>query len=360
MLKIQEFIAQHVDWEQLLQQEPYYLRIKWQDCLVMFNYTQCKSKPCDIVNEARGLILDASNGMAVVRRGFDRFYNYGETGAATIDWEHCYVQEKIDGTLIMFYFYGGQWRASTRATFDASEANVYDTGLTFNDLVCRALTSSGVDFSQFNPRYTYVFELVSPESRVVIAYSHTSLYYLMQRDNETGEEFYAPCEGWLCPEFYFYKTTPIPEQVKSFVSQFEGAVFEGVVVRDIHGNRVKVKNMNWITIHHIASTNRMSETKALELHLSGDLDEFLVFYPEYTELAQKIVDKYERVLFWAEYVDKQNYKEKYVVKRDFAIMVQKSFIGGWKPLMFNAWDKKAVKWVKSLDAEHFMKFFRAQ
>ena len=105
MLKIQEFILENPNWEDLLSRAPYNLKIKWKDSLVMFNYIQGVSRPCDIVNEARGLILDSSNGFKVVRMSFYRFYNYGEPGAATIDTNAMCAIEKIDGSLIIFYYY---------------------------------------------------------------------------------------------------------------------------------------------------------------------------------------------------------------------------------------------------------------
>jgi hypothetical protein len=50
-----------------------------------------------IVRESRGVILDEADDWRVVARAFDKFFNYGESGADEIDWGTARVQEKVDG-----------------------------------------------------------------------------------------------------------------------------------------------------------------------------------------------------------------------------------------------------------------------
>lgn len=101
MLKVQEFIRCNSDWECLLSSEPYCISISEDTVngrdLVLLKYDQLNSDlGNEIVQECRGLILDAHT-FEVVCYPFNKFFNYGESHAADIDWRTAYVTEKLDG-----------------------------------------------------------------------------------------------------------------------------------------------------------------------------------------------------------------------------------------------------------------------
>lgn len=61
-LKLIEFIKDHNNWEELLQQEPYCLKIKRDNNYIIFNYNQIMSDFSNsIVKEARGIIFRRQN-----------------------------------------------------------------------------------------------------------------------------------------------------------------------------------------------------------------------------------------------------------------------------------------------------------
>ena len=98
-LKIQEFISNHSNWQELLSNAPYNLKISYKNGLYCFKYNQISSNFNNpIVCEARGLILD-SKTFEVVCCPFFKFFNIDEPHAAKIDWENgVSVSEKIDGS----------------------------------------------------------------------------------------------------------------------------------------------------------------------------------------------------------------------------------------------------------------------
>ena len=58
-LKLLDFIKNNSNWEELLQQEPYCLKIKRDNNYIIFNYNQIMSDFSNpIVKEARGIILE--------------------------------------------------------------------------------------------------------------------------------------------------------------------------------------------------------------------------------------------------------------------------------------------------------------
>ena len=63
---------------------------------------------------------------------------------------------------------------STRKSFDADKK--------FDMLIRQAMQKQKIDFAELNRDHTYVFELVSPESTIVIPYPETKLYFLMCRE----------------------------------------------------------------------------------------------------------------------------------------------------------------------------------
>lgn len=357
MLKIVEFIQAHDDWAALLTAEPYNLKIKWKDTLVMFLYDQIKSKPCDIVNEARGLILDSADNFKVVRYGLYRFYNVGEQGAAALTGELT-AMEKIDGSLIMFYNYKGLWYASTRSTFVASDAEVAHTNLTFMDLIARGMRNSNVKVSQFDQNKTYVFELVSPESQVVIHYADTKLYYLMERNNDTLEEEFTPLVEWDRPKFFPVNTI---EQIETYVNTFDGKEFEGVVVQDTNHNRLKVKNVNWLKLHKMAGNGNLVTKFILYMIMSGEDKEFLTYFPEKTEYVEEVRTQYNSIFIGLDYFKTcvEVARPLYPTKKDFAqFMVENCKNSKVRSLFFKIYDgTDIVEWAKKLNFEKFWNMF---
>lgn len=66
--------------------------------LVLFKYNQIDSPfHEEIVQEARGIILDEANNWNVVCYTFKKFWNVFEPLAAKIDWSTAVIQEKVDG-----------------------------------------------------------------------------------------------------------------------------------------------------------------------------------------------------------------------------------------------------------------------
>jgi len=66
--------------------------------LLDYNQIECiKNHP--VVNECRGLLIGYDG--SIIRKGFDRFYNLGENGEETFDFENAIAFEKADGSLCM-------------------------------------------------------------------------------------------------------------------------------------------------------------------------------------------------------------------------------------------------------------------
>ena len=101
MLKVLEYIKGHKDWEELLSQAPYFIKISrdvmFGKRLIMLKYNQLDSDfNEEIVRECRGLIID-EDSLEPVSVPFFKFGNYGESYCPEIDWESAVITEKRDG-----------------------------------------------------------------------------------------------------------------------------------------------------------------------------------------------------------------------------------------------------------------------
>ena len=198
-LLVQDFIEQHPDdWEKLLTEKPYSLIIThdriYDKNLVMFKYSQVDSDmSIKLVQECRGLILDEDT-KEIVSYPFNKFFNFGEPNAAKIDWTSARIGQKIDGSLIKIVKINGKLLISTNGTIDAKNAPVAEQincpFKTFEDIVIYVFRYKDVDYMNFEEGFTYMFELVSPWTRVVVPFKNTDMYFLGKRDNTTFEETY--------------------------------------------------------------------------------------------------------------------------------------------------------------------------
>ena len=85
--------------------------------LVILNYDQIKSpKNLQIVRECRGLTLNLDD-WSLVARSFYRFFNLGESQIEKFDFSNFKVQSKEDGSLVVIYYFNGNWHVNTRGSF---------------------------------------------------------------------------------------------------------------------------------------------------------------------------------------------------------------------------------------------------
>lgn len=65
--------------------------------LILLKYDQIDSPKNPVTRQCRGIILDRDQNYKIIARPYDRFANYGESWADTIDWSSAKVYEKLDG-----------------------------------------------------------------------------------------------------------------------------------------------------------------------------------------------------------------------------------------------------------------------
>ncbi|MBM68173.1 MAG: hypothetical protein CME43_01905 [Haliea sp.] len=157
--------------------------------LYVLNYDQIKSpKYHPIVIECRSLVVRLEGDEYFVEsRSFDRFFNYGEIEGQPDDVENMVAYQKIDGSLVSVWKnekYG--WLYRTRSMIMPSvEVCINGYKLSWKELI-----ESVINFDKLEEipiiDHTYIFEVVSPENRVVTPYSQREAFLLSIRSNIDG------------------------------------------------------------------------------------------------------------------------------------------------------------------------------
>ncbi|MDR2725194.1 MAG: hypothetical protein LBC90_03830 [Candidatus Adiutrix sp.] len=296
------FIKSHEDWKDLLAGPPYNLIIRQESYLALFKYRINSDQNLKLVRESRGHIIDLAR-LEIACRPFDKFFNFQETFAAQIDWSSAVIEEKIDGSIIKVWWdkTGRKWRVSTNGAIDAYEARLLDPvseekGAVFGVLFDEAVKNLGFDlYSRLDPENTYIFELVSPDSRVIISYPETRIIHLGTRRNETGREEEIDLGVAKPRRFPFSCLDEIIEKAMSLPW-----TEEGFVVRDAGYNRIKVKSLAYVDFHH--KMDQLVTQKAsfvLRIILDdalGGLDDFLSFFPRHKGFCDEILNRYKAYL----------------------------------------------------------------
>ncbi len=263
------FLSKHPDdWEKLLT-EKYFIKIKHDGAYSIFVYDIGCDFSLDLVQEARGIIINTEK-LSVACWPFRKFGNHNESYADEIDWNTARVQEKIDGSIIKLWYdeTAGAWQFSTNGTIRAERAAIDAyPGVKFSEIIKRADNYSDINFDTLDKEKTYIFELVSPETQVVIDYGITSLYHIGTRSNITGEE-YDENIGIKKPLSYPLRSLEDCLKAASVLNRTDGKdeseiKKEGFVVVDSAWRRVKIKSPDYLVQHRITNISAISKRDAV-------------------------------------------------------------------------------------------------
>lgn len=287
---IEEFINTTENWEEVLAAAPYYVKTTWDGDYFILKYNQLNSDfSNEIVCQCRGSIFFWNGNKAeCVCRPFDKFFNVQEENAATIDWSSACVEEKVDGSLMKLWYHNGAWHLSTNGTINAFKAPINDLDVTFGDIFIRAL---GMPLKEFvltlNKDYTHLFELVSPETRIIVFYEEDRVYYLTSINVKSKEEYQFPILGVNYPTEYELASLEECLAICEKMTRNE----EGFVVKDKYNHRIKIKSKGWLEAHYMANNGVITRKRIVQMMKDSAIDDFLVVMPEYKGMVNNTLEK---------------------------------------------------------------------
>jgi len=249
-------------YEEILQLEQQgYVRSQTHPTLPLriFNYTESVQygRAWDVHHaliHCRGLVFDTQTKQ-VVAVPFPKFFNWEEV-RETEDFkeleknQNWVATEKLDGSLIILFNYGGEWIFASKGSF-TSEQSVKAKDLSIK-----------LDLKGYDWGCTYLFEIIYPENQIVVNYGEDERLYLLgiycnnsKQEVERGD--------WVdCFDFY-HSSLPLYSKAL-YSSELDKVNFEylkslnlpnkeGYVVRFDNGYRFKIKFENYVEKHRIVT-----------------------------------------------------------------------------------------------------------
>lgn len=264
--------------------------------LVILNYDQIHSpKRADITRECRALTLELGT-WEVIGCSFPRFFNVGECPDIEKDfgWRGQVVDStKEDGSLMVAFRHRGSWIVTTRGSF--ADRPIGDCCPVWAEAFAAAL--GGMEKLDTIPEGVALsFEFCSPWNKVVRTYAEPTLFLLAAFHVKSGAEVnelvvdqWAEKLGVRRPEEWDVASLP---EVVALLESVKDPTFEGFVVRDASGTRLKSKKPEYVALHHLKDNGNAFATKnILPLVLAGETDELLTHFPEAAERVFEVADK---------------------------------------------------------------------
>jgi hypothetical protein len=235
----------------------------------------------DVTMACRSLILDENH--QIIARGFPKFFNFTEPEVRIPEGETFEVFEKLDGSLILLFYYENEWIFASKGSFDNKQT--------------KKAKEIMKDISSFQQQdLTYVYEIIYPENRIVVNYkSREELVYLTSFRPDGTE---INLNKQLQISTYESNTTSLLFRNL----QNEDSDKEGYVIRFSSGYRVKVKFLKYLENHRLHANLSPEQIKKLFI-LYPNLGDILCLYEE--ELHEFITKTFN-VLY-------QKYNEKYML-----------------------------------------------
>lgn len=311
--KILRFINSNPNWRTILSSSPYNLIIKDLGDCTLIKYNQLFSDFKEpMVREARGIIIQKKGRKyRLVRIAFTKFFCVGDPNAKRDLYKlahrkQWFVEEKIDGSLITLAWWDNKWHVSTSGNIDAYKAPLsFANGDIQNFGKLFEYASKGkIDYKQLNKRFTYIFELVGLENKVVVPYEVEDIYYLGRRNNNTLLEvpyFKDNCAGVEDCKRPKCRVVDISKNPKKIIKELQREVnsftkdqehFEGYVISDSSlKTRVKMKSSKYLELSSQKGDGVFSARKILLMIKDHKDDDVLSSFPEYKPQFDDIRNK---------------------------------------------------------------------
>jgi hypothetical protein len=267
--------------------------------LTIWNYSekvQYEGLFDDITLQTRGLVTDDKGN--VVARPYQKFFNMEEgKHTPTSEFE---VQEKLDGSLGILFNYNNEWVFATRGSF-TSEQSIKGFEMLKN-----------YNYKKLHKGYTYLFEILYNENRIVVKYPFEDLVLLGMIETKTGYEVDLYGEGNdvrlknLVSNLGFkvvkkYDGINDYSALKDMIKDNE----EGFVVKFSNGNRMKIKGKEYLRLHKLMTN--VSTTAIWEMLSKGsDVLELLKDVPDefYNKIKMYVSDLKYTYYSYGEYAGK--------------------------------------------------------
>lgn len=289
--------------------------------LTIWNYSQkvqYEKLWDDITMQCRGLVTNSKG--QIIARPFRKFFNLEELDSLPNgDFK---VYEKMDGSLGVLFDYENEWILASRGSFTSEQAVKGTEMLKKHNL------------ESLQTGYTYLFEIIYPENRIVVNYGSEEKLILIGIVHSMIDDFEMPleyCDGLLGDSnFEIVKSYNLGDNIESLKNTISNDN-EGYVLRFNTRpiTRIKIKGEEYVRLHRIITN--VSNRDVWELLKNGKpLDELLEKVPDefYNWVKNTVIDLQNKFDSTKSEVEEQ-FKE-LINKKEFAEKIKdnpnKSFL----------------------------------
>lgn len=235
----------------------------------------------------------------VLSCGFKKFFNSGEKPDCYLEPENYtdwYIQEKMDGSLLIADYVNGQFSMRTRGTVSYKEQqNSSDF-----ELLPEKFPKLLEQFPNFS-NLSLLFEIVTPNNVIVIRPKEVEFYLLGAINKDTLEMVSITdlIEIWKaigCPptpkQYVFDRFRDLSEIIQH-IKNWKGK--EGIVLNYNKGqNKIKIKS-DWYCFIHRIKSQLNSESNLIEYYVQAGMPEYDNFFKKVEtefdfEIAEQLKD----------------------------------------------------------------------
>jgi hypothetical protein len=282
-----------------------------------------------VLVKCRGLIVDSEG--KILNFPFERFFNDWEKEKAIIDWKSAEAQEKLDGSMILCFWNGKDWEIATRGSFYPNPK--------FDSDFSKLFRKHFKKFNLLDKNFSYIFEIITRENRIVTYYDFEAVYLIGIRDlttlKEVSQKVLDETAKILKVKRPRKHSAENVEQCKKLFENMKEDE-EGLVIVDKDSNRIKLKQESYLKLARITMLNEQDIFEYV-LGLSQIDTEFIDKLPEVKAKIEEIRKKWNKIMERAKETF-ETIKDK-PTRKEFAIEAMKY---PFSSILFAMLDKREI------------------
>lgn len=213
--------------------------------LWVLNYSERNQERLGITESVP--LAELSRGLIIDREGRIRARPFGQIqdieAAGELPPGGFTATDKVDGSLGITYWRGDTPYVATRGTFADRRGTIGYATQTVQEYA-ETLHADPAGF-QFDPRNTYLWEIIEPDKPHVVDYPEKQVVLLAIRDTRTGRDLPLPQQSEVpFPVVTQYPELQRREQIDEHLQSHPDS--EGVVILMDDGKRYRIKTDEWI------------------------------------------------------------------------------------------------------------------
>lgn len=361
--ELENFIKENPkNWQDKLKKAPYNLKsvtqFPYNKNWYLLNYNLFESDLDNkIVKQCRGTCVEViGDSVKVICAPYLKFFDINDPHADKINWNSSKLkcESKLDGQLEKFFKYNGRgyWVTNGGVSNDTPLDYKTDEVKNYKELLAKCFNAPAVftddDFElkadwvdNIPDGWTLMFEITSPQNKIICEYSEYKAWFHGARDaegvehspEEVKEMFGIPYD---IPKRYNLSNK---EDILAALEKFSGKEQEGfVVVDEENWTRVKMKCPSYLALKYIRDHD--TPEGIWRLCLTESHDDF----PELKEKTDKQVEEIKifkrefiSTMDYAKDVWENDYKKN---RKEFALWVTSQVPPSLRPIYFKAADGK--------------------